>query len=144
MWRREGVPREELAALCKDPITPMSDTTLEQDWLAIRPEVAARFGDPPPGEELDRNVFRSEVLLPGLAASRRCQLSRLIVSAVLTAGNTAQLERDMKAIGYHSFWKQTLPFRNGFYVFETELYVFGGKLKHTFWKLKSHFGNSVT
>jgi hypothetical protein len=99
VWRREGLPDDLFTLICDDPhMAALSRSTLEQDWIALRPVVWGLLGPPPPGEDIAQAEFRGRVLLPALAQKPDCLLARLLVSAVGTSDNCAELEQDLKVV----------------------------------------------
>jgi hypothetical protein len=98
-WRREALPDDLFTVICGDPhMAGLSRSTLEQDWIEVRPVVWGLLGPPPPGEDIAQAEFRGKVLLPALAQKPDCLLARLLVSAALTNDNCAELERDLEVV----------------------------------------------
>ena len=96
VWRNVEIPTEPLGKIARHLGIPRAE--LEEAWANMRPKVFARLGLLPPGGELCRHDFRSSMLLPALAECPASTLRVLIVVAVATSGNSAQLERDMKTL----------------------------------------------
>ena len=94
-WRSAAVPEEELANIAAH--FELAPAQLRADWLAMRPALAAKLGPAPALGEVPDPEFRSGTLLPGLAWAEKSLLRRLLVTAAITIGNTARLERDMEA-----------------------------------------------
>ena len=97
VWRSMEIPQVELnhiAEHCRVDSAELADC-----WVCMRAQVGALLEPKGPiGEESTPEVFRSTVLLPGLAEAPKSLLQRTLVTAAITIGNNVQLERDMKAI----------------------------------------------
>ena len=96
VWRSLEIPTDALRKISRH--LGIEQIGLDAAWADMRPKVFSRLGAPPPGEELCRREFRSSMLLPALVECQPSTLRKLIVVAVATCGNTAQLERDMKTL----------------------------------------------
>jgi hypothetical protein len=55
-WRSLGFPEGELAAIAEK--LAVSQDVVKDEWLVLRPKVAARLGPLPPAADLDPDVFR--------------------------------------------------------------------------------------
>ena len=113
VWRNVQIPADALGKISRH--LGIGQVELETAWTDMRPKVFSRLGPPPPGAELCNREFRSSMLLPALAECQPSTLRTLIVVSVATSGNSAQMERDMKALRdlWHKRTKKLCPLRLG-------------------------------
>ena len=67
-------------------------------WNTIRPQVVARLQEQLPIGRMETHELRSKVILPALASCEPSSLRKLLVCSIITSSNTAQLDRDNKAL----------------------------------------------
>jgi hypothetical protein len=96
VWRSLELPAQTLSKIASH--ADCQESRLEEAWREMQPKVSGLLGPFPPGDDVPAAELRSTILLPALAPLPRHLLRRLIATAVLTTGNAAQLERDMKGI----------------------------------------------
>ena len=106
LWRSEIIPKVHHEAIAKhlhtsEEAVQQTLQELEEEWVVVRPLVHARMKSILTLGPLTSIQFRRQALLPGLASRPKPQhgmLTRMLVIGVMTVGNTAQLERDVKSI----------------------------------------------
>ena len=102
IWRSGSVPATELRNIAQG--INVAREELEKEWTQMARVVSAKLGPGPPHGDMEAKDFTTGVLLPALAAVEHCMLRQLIVTAVLTGGNCAQMERDMKS--FREIWRK--------------------------------------
>ena len=103
-WRIEQFPvgLDSIATFFSETIG-----RVQEEWMYLRPIVAGILGPKPPLADVEKDHFRSNVLLPGLSGvpvARQGFLWKALATAAMTIGNCAQLERDMKSI--REIWRK--------------------------------------